>query len=955
MAKKICFAFVCLMLLLLTLSCSSSKSSNNSGGNGPLQFTSPTTSPTIESFGPTPFVNLEVISQTNSAITWTLTNGSGYGKAQGSLTSNGTSATYTAPAPLPALTSGECNPFGSPPYPELQMAVTATDASGNSVTMPIFILQTPPCVATTASITGGICAAGATISPCPPYPTLGPTNCTIGSSSCACPANGSLMVPQVGNNGLEPQPFEVGVYGALQIYEGGGNNGVPFGQPPFTWSVSSGTLPSGLTLQPGPTSTSIFLEGTPVASGCSNFTLQVTDSLGASGQLPYFAAIVPAGLKVSAPNSFNGVGGVAYPPTALVASGGVPPYSWIPNPFASLCSSGEPVGLYDLPPGLTLNTQQNSVAVISGVPADTDWNVNVGNCGSYTAAIQTADSEYPYPALGKAPISSISGFFPGNQPSFCTPQGTVVLTGGLTLPADAYLSGTYSFMLRGFDANGGPLVIAGSVQMDGQGNITSGVEDVTSSSGSKKLTLEASTYTVGPLANNGCMKLTDSTGAASTFGLALASCSNGFTTSTGEIQPTVIGCGINGSAGSTSAAGEYMIGRMIEFDSNGNHLSGILRMQNTSSFSGGLSGMYAFGLSGWDAATAHYAMAGSVQASGGAFSSAAADIDDAGTVSSTLTGGTGTFASVDGTYGRSTGTLTIGPASLDVAMYVVDSNYAIVITTDPLDSSHPVLSGEAVGTTGPFSFSTLQNSHMFHIGGVGSSGPDVSIGVLNFDGIGGITGKVYENQAGTLGTTSVSGIYSVDANTGRALFSATQVGQTLGNHAFIGYVVPQAAGLTRATCAKPWNCITGFLVGSDSTAQDGVMEFQNTITLPPTPPNLFYNAFVLGDFAFGAQEILGTQSTSSEGYFEASPTTTASNNTGTLSRGARDTSFGDCWQGVCRSMIPAEQLISGAYTINTDGTGTFGGETVSITNGRTIFYLDESPLNLNPTVSVAEQ
>lgn len=365
--------------------------------------------------------------------------------------------------------------------------------------------------------------------------------------------------------------------------------------------------------------------------------------------------------------------------------------------------------------------------------------------------------------------------------------------------------------------------------------------------------------------------------------------------------------------------------------------------------------MYAFGLSGWDAAIAHYAMAGSVQATGGTFSAAAADIDDAGTVSSTLTGGTGTFASVDGTSGRSTGSLTIGSATLDVAMYVVDSNYAIVITTDPLDASHPVVSGEAVGTTGPFSFSTLQNSHMFHIGGVGSSGPDVSIGVLNFDGIGGITGKVYENQAGTLGTTSVSGIYSVDANTGRAQFSATQVGQTLGNHAFVGYVIPQAAGLTRATCAKPWNCITGFLVGSDSTAQDGVMEFQNTITLPPTPPNLFYNAFVLGDFAFGEQEILSTESTSSEGYFEATPTTTSSNNTGTLSRGARDTSFGDCWQSVCRSLIPAEQLISGAYTINTDGTGTFGGETVSITNGRTIFYLDESPLNLNPTVTIAEQ
>jgi len=765
------------------------------------------------------------------------------------------------------------------------------------------------------------------------------------------------MPPQSSNGNLLPQPFQVGVYGALQIYEGGGSGFVaPFGQPPFTWSVSSGSLPSGLSLQPGTTTANVFISGTPVAAGCSNFTLQITDSLGATAQLPYFVAVVPATLKVQGPNNFNGQGGVSYPPTPLIASGGQPPYSWIPNPFASYCTSGEAVDSYDLPPGLSLNAPQNWYAVISGVPAAEDWNNIIGNCSSYNLSLQVSDSQSPYPALGKSPLASINGNFQGNGPSFCTPEGNAVLPGGVSLGANAFLNGTYAFLLRGFNGNG-PVAIAGSIQMDGQGNIVGGEEDVTRSSGSQSLTIKPtaagsqSSYTVGGLANNGCMVLTDSTGTTSTYAFTLASCSNNFTTSTGEIQSFALGCGVNTSGSSPAPGGYYTTGHVVEFDSSGSHLSGILRMQTTSSFSGGLSGMYAFGLGGWDAASGHYAVAGSMQASAGALSSAAADIDDAGTLASALTGGSGTVGSVDAMYGRGAATLTLGQATYDLALYVVDAHEAIVVTTDQLSPAQPILSGEAIGTTGPFGAASLQNSHMFQISGVAGSGPDVSIGTLNFDGINSVTGNVYEDQAGTLGNAAISGGYSVDPNTGRLAFLEGQ-NQTLGAHAFVGYVIPPANGTTAATCAKPASCVTGFLVGTDSTAQDGTLEFQTSGITPPPP---FYNAFVLGDFAFGAQESLNQSSTSSEGFIEAAPSPSSSNNSGTLTRGSRDTSFGDCWLGVCRNLIPDEQLGSGSYTIKTDGSGTFGGETVSVTNGRVIFYLDESPLNLYPSVVVADQ
>lgn len=47
------------------------------------------------------------------------------------------------------------------------------------------------------------------------------------------------------------------------------------GTGPFTWTVTSGSLPPGLTLSPGGS-----LTGTPTATGPFTFTVQVTDSMG---------------------------------------------------------------------------------------------------------------------------------------------------------------------------------------------------------------------------------------------------------------------------------------------------------------------------------------------------------------------------------------------------------------------------------------------------------------------------------------------------------------------------------------------------------------------------------------------------------------------------------------------------------------------------------------------------
>ncbi len=90
----------------------------------------------------------------------------------------------------------------------------------------------------------------------------------------------------------------------------------------LTWSVSSGTLPLGLTLG----SSTGVLAGTPAAGGSYGFTVQVTDTTGQSATqaVSLVIAAVPS-LSVPAPPS--GQAGVAYS-DPLAVTGGTGPFTW---------------------------------------------------------------------------------------------------------------------------------------------------------------------------------------------------------------------------------------------------------------------------------------------------------------------------------------------------------------------------------------------------------------------------------------------------------------------------------------------------------------------------------------------------------------------------------------------------------------------------------------------------
>ena len=136
------------------------------------------------------------------------------------------------------------------------------------------------------------------------------------------------------------------------------------GAAPYVWTITSGSLPQGLTL-----STTGIISGTPTATGSFPFTAVVTDSAAQTATKQYTLQIqaAPPGLTIP-PASVAlpiAVVGAAYV-GSLAVTGGTAPHMWSLAPGASL------------PAGFTLNG-----AAIVGTPT---------TAGTYTFALTVQDA-----------------------------------------------------------------------------------------------------------------------------------------------------------------------------------------------------------------------------------------------------------------------------------------------------------------------------------------------------------------------------------------------------------------------------------------------------------------------------------------------------------------------------------------------------------------------------------
>ena len=180
------------------------------------------------------------------------------------------------------------------------------------------------------------------------------------------------------------------------------------GHPPYTWSIISGSLAPGLSLN-----VAGLISGTPTAFGNFAFGVRVSDSAGAAAVASFSLTILPdiPPLRVISEGAqAQGSTGVEYT-QQLFFSGGVPPVTWS-------------MGTGSLPPGLTLGA---STGLISGTP--TDARVNQ----PFTFTVQVTDSAQTTATSNQISITVVPG-------------PLVILTAGDLTKATA--GAAYSFVLQ---------------------------------------------------------------------------------------------------------------------------------------------------------------------------------------------------------------------------------------------------------------------------------------------------------------------------------------------------------------------------------------------------------------------------------------------------------------------------------------------------------------------------
>jgi hypothetical protein len=274
---------------------------------------------------------------------------------------------------------------------------------------------------------------------------------------------------------VTPQPtfvFNPTTLGTLYRNKPGGYN-LPIavtptnGTAPYTFSISAGALPAGLTgAGAGSTYT---LTGTPSATGAYNFTLQITDANGFVGTQNYMGNVQAEPVITLNPATLpNRASGIPYTPT-LIAAGGTGPYTYeVVAGNASLTALG-----------LTLNATTGAFTGATPGQGTATFQARVRDADGFTSTVVnysftlqplalstttlpagTAGTDYPLQTVnvtggdGDYTITVSTPLNPAGSNLVITPGATsFTVDDGGTLGAAA----TYTFAITVDDGNGGIL------------------------------------------------------------------------------------------------------------------------------------------------------------------------------------------------------------------------------------------------------------------------------------------------------------------------------------------------------------------------------------------------------------------------------------------------------------------------------------------------------------------
>lgn len=233
----------------------------------------------------------------------------------------------------------------TPPVANSSSATVSYNSSGTPITLSLSGGATTSVAVMTGASHGTVAASGTSISYTPTVGYSGPDSFTYTASNgsgTSAPATVSITVgtPTIT---IAPSIVRAATVGTAYSESVTAANGMA----PYTYNLSAGSLPAGLSLN---TSTGA-LSGTPTAGGVFNFSVRATDSSTGSGTHAYSMTVAAPTVAIAPATMSLMTVGTSYN-LSITASGGTAPYS-----YAITAGS--------LPAGLSLNT---STGTLSGTP-----------------------------------------------------------------------------------------------------------------------------------------------------------------------------------------------------------------------------------------------------------------------------------------------------------------------------------------------------------------------------------------------------------------------------------------------------------------------------------------------------------------------------------------------------------------------------------------------------------
>src|SRR5579859_2651465 len=351
-----------------------------------------------------------------AGVSWSLT---GPGTLSGQTT---TSVTYTAPSPIPANASATITATSvSDPTRTatltlnlqavsiaLTPSATQTDEQGPTTGVTATVSNDPMTKGVTWSLTGAGALSGQTATAvtytAPASITTASTATITATSVFDSTKTTTLTINLVPPPSVSTTSLAAGTVGAAYSATLAATNGVT----PYTWSVTVGTLPAGLTLA----ASTGAITGTPTAYGTSSFTVQVKDADNFTATAALSIKINPAPLVITTTSLPSGIVSTPGYSATLQSTGGATPITWT-------------VTAGSLPTGLTLAAN----GTISGTPT---------TAGTSNFTVQAADSSTPALTATKAlsitiiPALSITTSSLPNGVTNTAYNATLQSTGGVT-------------------------------------------------------------------------------------------------------------------------------------------------------------------------------------------------------------------------------------------------------------------------------------------------------------------------------------------------------------------------------------------------------------------------------------------------------------------------------------------------------------------------------------------